>query len=114
LFVRSDPSRPPRQHGRLPAPRARLRPAFYAEIIAAQFEDGTALPMSLIAKDCGFRFAQRLSNLLRAPDGVPITTRPLFERVARLIHYPADHIFIETADPTPRLVKKANADEARA
>ena len=109
----SDPTRQPRQHGRLPLPRARLRRAFYAAIISAQFPDGTAMPMALIAKDCGFSHAQRLSNLLCSPDGVPITTRPLFERVARLLRFPVDHIFEAPLGPA-RLVKKANADEARA
>ena len=102
----------PRQHGRLALPRARLRPAFYAAIISATFADGTPMPMALIAKDAGISHPQRLSNLLHAPS-VPISTRPLFERIARMLRYPTDHIFIETTDQTPRLVKNATADEAR-
>lgn len=103
----------PRHHGRYKTARLRLRASFTLAIITATFADGASMPMTLIAKDCGFRHAQRLSNLLHAHDGVPITTRPLFERVARILRYPAEQIFVEPPDPTPRLVKRAMADEAR-
>ena len=108
--MRSDP-RSPRRHGPLPVERVHLRPTFYSAIITAQFADGTPMPMALIAKDCGFRHPQRLSNLIRSSSGVPITTRLNFERVARLIRFPATQIFVEPVDAAPRLVKRANADE---
>ena len=93
---------PPRHHGRYPAPRLRLRPAFIVAIIAT-FQDGARMPMSLIAKDCGFRWQQRLSNLLHAPDGVPASTTKNFERIARMLRYPVNQIFANT-DEAPRLV----------
>ena len=102
--MRAD-SQTPRRHGPLPTPRARLRPLFFAAIISAQFQDGSPMPMALIARDCGFSFPQRFSNLLRSRDGVPVTTRPLFERVARLLRFPAHQIFSDAsaaASPEPR------------
>lgn len=111
--MRSDPQRPPRHHGRYPAPRARLRAAFTLAIVKAAFEDGAPIRLRTIAEDCGFKHAQRFSNLLHDPAGVPATTTKNFERVARLIRYPVDQIFVDTTDPAPRLVKR-NADEARA
>jgi hypothetical protein len=88
-----------------------LRAQFIVAIIAASFENGAPIRLRTIAEDCGFKHAQRFSNLLHDPAGVPATTTKNFERVARLIRYPVDQIFVET-DPPPRLVK-ANADEAR-
>jgi len=104
------PSRRPRQHGRYPTQRLRLRASFIVAVISASFENGAPVRLRTIAEDCGFKHAQRFSNLLHDPAGVPATTTKHFERVARLIRYPVDQIFV-TADAAPRLVK--HADEAR-
>ena len=108
--MRPDPSRP-RRHGYLAFPRLHLHPCFVLAVLTAAFPDGTPMPAKLIALDGGFRHPQRFSNLLHAPDGIPVSTRPLFERVARLLRHPADKIFVEPVDATPRLVKRTESEQ---
>lgn len=95
---------PARRRGPLPTPRLRLR----CEFIDAVRE--SSLTMAIIALQCGFKHGQRFSHLIYE-ESVPITSRALFESVARLIDYPASQIFIDTPDASTRLVRQG-ADEA--
>lgn len=92
--MRPDPFRP-RRHGYLPLARLGLHPSFVLAILTASFPDGTPMPAKLIASDAGFSHAQRFSNLLHNPAGVPISTRTRFERIARMLRYPVEQIFVE-------------------
>ena len=82
--------------------RRRLHPHFCAALVAAP------QLLGVISRQCGFTHQQRFSNLIHDKNGVPISTAPLFKKVALLIGYPSDQIFV--ADP-PRLIKAVRVAE---
>ena len=102
----ADPHIPRR--GPLPAPRAALRPSFLVAV------EASPIPNWELSALAGNRHPQYLSRLLHMAT-VPLSAAPLLRKVALLVGYPPDRLFVDDADDAPSLTTcGAPATEAAA